>query len=174
MIDTIKKTRTELENLYGLFTSLKDEKFNPKFSFFILRNLGLLEGEVTALNETRAKLHDSIKEYDAERVELAAKMADTDDSGNPIVDNGSYKIIENYTSFQAELVALQEKHKEAVADFQVIESDIQELLGETIDQSVMKVSYNDIPSETFSITQLFLFKDFFKETDEELDELIMG
>lgn len=174
MIDTIKKTRAELENLYGLFTSLKEEKFNPKFSFFILRNLGLLEGEVTALNATREKLHESIKAYDTERVALAAKMADTDDSGNPIVDNGSYKIITNAISFQAELVALQEKHKEAVNDFQVIESDIKELLGETIDQSVMKVSYSDIPSETFNITQLYLFKDFFKETEEELDELIMG
>ncbi len=174
MIETIKKTRTELENLYGLFTSLKDEKFNPKFSFFILRNLGLLEDEVNAINETRSKLHESIKEYDTERLELASNMADNDELGNPIIDNGAYKIVEKYVEFQNALKALQEKHKDAVIEFQKIESDIIDLLSEPVDQNIMKISYKDIPSDTFSIEQLFMFKDFFKETDEELDELIMG
>lgn len=174
MIETIKKTRTELENLYTLFASLKDETFNPKFSFFILRNLGLLEDEVTALNETRAKLHESIKDYDTERMELASRLADTDESGNPVIDNGSYKIVEKFEEFQTEHILLQEKHKDAVSAFGELERGIVALLNEEVDQCVMKISYTDIPAETFNIEQLFKFREFFKETEEELDTLIMG
>jgi hypothetical protein len=174
MIDTIKKTRTELENLYGLFTSLKDETFSPKFSFFVLRNIGFLEAEVSALNETRVKLHESIKEYDTERMELAASMADTDESGNPVIDNGAYQIINNLGDFQIEFAKLQEKHKDSVATFNALEKGLVDLLNEEVDQKIMKISYLDIPEDTFSIDKLFKFKDFFKETEEELDELIMG
>tara|TARA_R110001606_G_scaffold88448_5_gene199257 strand:- start:1055 stop:1579 length:525 start_codon:yes stop_codon:yes gene_type:complete len=174
MIDTIKKTRAELESLYGLFTSLKEETFSPKFSFFVLRNLGLLEGEITALNETRTKLHESIKEYDTERMQLAEKHADKDDAGSPIIEGGSYKIIDNLLSFQAEFATLQEKHIDTIAKFQSLEQGLVDLLSEEVDQKIMKVSYLDLPEDVFNIEKLFQFKDFFKETEEELDELLMG
>lgn len=174
MIETIKKTRTELENLYGLFSSVKDETFSPKFSFFILRNIGFLEGEITALNETRVKLHESIKDYDTGRMQLAAQYADKDESGQPVIENSAYKITEKMADFQIEFAKFQEEHKDSIEEFQNLEKGLVELLQEEVEQNILKISYLDFPEDVFSVEQLFKFKEFFKETDEELDELIMG
>ena len=174
MINKIKKTRFEIENLYGLFASLKEQSFSPKFSFFLLRNIGFLESEIKALTDTRTQLHESIKEYDSERTSLAASMADKDENGQPIIDNSSYRIIENLEEFNVKFLELKDKHKDSVEKFQELETGLVELLGEEVEQDILSISYLDIPENVFTLEQLFSIRPFFKESEEELDELLMG
>ncbi len=173
MTATIKKTRMEIENLSGLFSSLRDEKFNTKFSFFILRNISYMKDEIVVLNEIRNRLHESIKVYDSERTSLASKLSDKDEDGNPIIINGAFKISKNMETFNDEMIKLQEHHNDSVELSMVLQEELNELLNEEIEQSIMKVSYLDFPEEKFTVEQLYKFKDFFKETDEEIEKMIM-
>lgn len=174
MIKTVTKKRLEIENLYRLLAGIKDKTFNPKFSFFVIRNYGLMESEMIALEEVRNKIHESIQSFDTKRSELAASFADKDDNGAPIIENNSYKIVENFQEFNEEFKKLADEHKEDFEKSQELEKSLVELLNEEVEQKIMKIAYSDIPEDTFTIEQLFNMKDFFKETEDELDELIMG
>ncbi len=48
------------------------------------------------------------------------------------------------------------------------------MYNEEVEQQVLKISYLDIPEEEFTVEELSKLTPFIKESQEELDELIMG
>jgi len=169
-------TRNQIVNLYKTLRLRATEKFNPKFSFFLLRNIKFLEEEVTVIDESNESLRTILAEYDKERNELISLLSDKDENGNPVlINNGqSYKMETNAAEFNSSMEQLTVKYADELSEYNTIALQSQELLNEEVEQQVLKISYLDIPSEEFTIAELTILKPFIKESEEELDELIMG
>lgn len=175
-IMTKNLSRNQIIDLYQTLAPKSVETFNPKFSFFLLRNIKYLEEEVKVIDEMNLKLREVLKEYDAERNECITNLSDKDEDGKPIfLNNGqSVKMETNQEKFNTAIKELNVKYKDSLEEYTKVANDVDELLKEEIEQKILKISYFDIPSEEFTVEQLTKLAPFIKESEEELDELIMG
>ena len=173
---TEKMTRNQIVNLYKMLNERAEAKFNPKFSFFVLRNVKFLEAEIAVIDETNTSLQSVLTGYETERSSILDQLADKDEDGNLILlaDGQSAQIIENKTEFADAMEQLTDKFEKEITEYNVLSNQLNELFSEEVEQQVLKISYLDIPSEEFTIAELNNLNPLIKETEEELDEMIMG
>ena len=176
MIDTIKLNRNSIVTLYKTVASRKDATFGPKFSFFILRNLKFMEEEITIIDEITTQIQTSLQKFNEAKINLGREYSDKDESGNPILinDETAFSITERNADFQNAYLDLEQEYMSDIEKHNSLQEQLNEVLTEEIEQKVLKISYLDIPKEEFNIGELSKLSKFFKETEEELDEMIMG
>jgi hypothetical protein len=176
MIDTVKLTRKQIVENYKLVASRKDATFSPKFSFFILRNLKFMEEEVTTIGDLETKLQTILGDYEKRRSGLAVEHADKDEDGKPVLinNNTAFKMESRAEEFAKAFEDLKTEFAGQIEEYDKLTVQLDEVLKEEIDQKVLKVSYLDIPENEFSIEELYHMEVFIKETQDELDTLIMG
>lgn len=175
MIKSISLTRDEVVGIYKLLSNKRGKSFSPKFSFFVLRNLKFMEEEINVIDEINKQITGIVQEFQTARVSIASEYADKDEDGNPIIINGdSFSLKENQKEFQEKINELREEHKESIDKHDELVKQLQEVALEEIEQKVLTISYLDIPENEFTIEELGTLMQLLKETEDELDELIMG
>ena len=98
----MKAKKSDLLNLWYILESLKHQKQNTKFSYFLAKNKIAIKNEVDALNEA-SEASEAFKLYDQKRADLAASMADKiGETDEPMTSNGQYVIKEKKEDFEKE------------------------------------------------------------------------
>ncbi len=176
MIKTVNVKRDTLVGIYRILKSKKQGTFSTKFSFFILRNLKFLEEEINVIDEVNEQISKTLEPYNIARMSILTECSDKDEDGNPILinNNTAYKLTEHLEEFNEKILKLQEEHSESIALNSELKKQINELALECIDQRVLSISYENIPDGEFSIDELEIIMPLIKETEEELDTLLIG
>ena len=176
MLNEVKLARTQLVEIYKTLADRNAKSFSPKFSFFLLRNNKFLEDEIKILDEVNSNINENLKPYEDARIALINELGDKNEDGSLKTnsDGGATIQLENTESFQNRMKELTEEYKDLIDTHTELSTQLQELYTEEVSQKVLKISYLDIPENEFSVQELTILTHFIKETEEELDELLMG
>lgn len=178
MSEKIKVSRSKIEELYSMFSSLKEKKFTDKyFSFFIIKNISNLQSEVTSLADLRKTVIPSQKwiDYNSKRESLLTKYTlKNEDGTNAIEIQGSNTIIrfvdeESKRLFDYESSTLHETYKDAINEYEAMVTSFLNVFNEEIEQDIMKISFKGLPDD-FAIDENI--KLFIKESDEEIEKIL--
>jgi hypothetical protein len=178
---TVKLARHQIEKVYLLCNKVKDEKHNPKFSYFVIRNIKFLESEFTSIYELRNSTVPTtgIIEFNTKRDELVNIYAVRNMNGEIIMtsyhENGIRKTKPYFGDNEKEYVKAEQKlldeYYDVVTEYDKNKTDVIDLMSEEIEVNVFKISFKDIPEHLFTIEDLFFLSPLFRETEEELDEM---
>ena len=138
----------ELLNLYQVLSSVSELK-GVKFSYFVVKNLGLLEREIKNLEEV-IKASKDYYEFEEKRIELAKKHAKKDDKGEPKtkeVDGKKVFDMKSQIAFDKEFKELQKKNKKTLEEREKQIKEYNELIEQDSDIKLHKIKLSDIPEE---------------------------
>jgi len=136
--------KRDLLNLHNALSIIEGRQFTVKFSYFVAKNKVLLKSEFTALDEAR-KPSDEFTAFNTKRGELAQKMADKDDKGQPKIENNNFIIIEKIDEFNKALEKLRKKNEEVIEKQENKMKDFDSLLNENAEFQGTKIDLDDIP-----------------------------
>jgi hypothetical protein len=144
----------ELLNLYQVLSSASDLR-GVKFSYFVVKNLGLLEREIKNLSES-VKASKEYAEFEDKRIDLAKKHAEKNEKGEPKTkeENGKNVFdIKNIDKFNKEFDALKKKYSKALDEREKQIKEYNELIEQDNDITLHKIKLDDIP-ENISVAQM--------------------
>jgi outer membrane protein OmpA-like peptidoglycan-associated protein len=144
----------ELLNLYQVLSSVSDLK-GVKFSYFVVKNLGLIEREIKNL-EVVIKASKDYYEFEEKRIELAKKHAKKDKKGEPKTKEVNGKKVfdmKSQVAFDKEFKKLQKEYKETLEERQEQIKEYNELIEQDTDIKLHKIKLKDIPEE-ISVAQM--------------------
>lgn len=181
MTEKIMIERHQLEKIYLLMNSIKDQKYDPKFSYFIIRNIKFLQEEFTSIYELRNSTVPTadIIEFNRKRDELINLYAVRDYNGNVQTisyhENGQRKYKpyfgEKTKAYEEAESKLKDEYYNSIVEYDKNKADVADLLSEKIETNVFKISYKYIPRNLFTVEELYFLSPMFKESEEELDNL---
>lgn len=184
MVNKIEISRKNLEEIYSILNKVKDGKYNPKFSYLVIRNINFLIQEYTTLHQLRQTLvpTEKLLEYNDKIMDISNQYGQRDIHGNfvtvsenvnGVVQNNIY-FGSNKFLYEQEKEKIDEEYFEELKSYKEIEQEFLDVWNEEITLEVLKIPYKLIPEDVFSIEELFLIQKLIKETPEELDKLIIG
>jgi hypothetical protein len=138
----------ELLNLYQVLSSVSDLK-GVKFSYFVVKNLSLIEREIKSLEKVIEASKDYY-EFEEKRIELAKKHAKKDKDGEPKTKEVNGKKVfdmESQVAFDKEFKALQKKNKKTLEEREKQIKEYNELIEQESDIKLHKIKLSDIPEE---------------------------
>lgn len=106
--------RTELMALANTLATLNEKKLSAKCAYAISKNIKSIASEVTVIEELRTKIE---KEYEDERTSICEKFCDRDENGEPKTENGNYVGLVGNETFSEALIALTNKTKPGMDEF---------------------------------------------------------
>ena len=117
-----------------------------KFAYAVAKNMRAVGNKLAAFQAMRNDLDPGYQKYDAERIALAEQYCEKVEGGKPKIENKNYVFSPpDRILFDAEMVKLQEIHKEALGRHQKKDADFNALMEEQSDVVFHKVSTKDLP-----------------------------
>jgi len=143
----MKAKKSDLLNLWYILESLKHQKQNTKFSYFLAKNKIAIKNEVDALNEA-SEASEAFKLYDQKRADLAASMADkVKETDEPMTSNGQYVIKEKKEDFEKGLEALKVEFKDCIDERTTQIEAFAEILKEEADFNGHSIKLDNLPAD---------------------------
>jgi hypothetical protein len=158
---TMKVTKKELIKIWNTLEGLSNTQLNRRFSYGIVRNKKILKDEIESLQEAQTPGKD-YQQYNIERITLCELLADKDEDGQAVHENGEYVFTENRAELDEKMKELVAKNKECIDDFQQKEKEFSSILAEEVELEVYKMSLDVFP-ETIEPTVLEVLDDFISE-----------
>lgn len=127
----------------GVFAGLK----GAKFSYALVRTKDILKRELQILEDS-FKEKETFNEFEAKRIELATKLCEKNEAGEPDVEQNKFKFSsDNDVTFKAELKKLQEEYKEALDERSQQIDNFNKMLAEPVSYEVHKIAFVDVPED---------------------------
>jgi hypothetical protein len=175
----VKMKREELVKFYVAFKEF-DQSVEPKFSFFITRNLQHLTDEFESAKAAEQATHPKpqFQEFQQKHLTLVREYVEFGTDGNPLIDATTRFIfkdgvgqvfeekVDELTNLYTEDIALQEKAYDSLV----------EIMQEEIEIEVLQIPYSLFPSTVHlghDIHNLFT-KYFCKDSMEDIEKYIMS
>lgn len=159
----MKIKKQELVDLWKALQQLSKQVYPVKFSYFISKNKSVIKDEIDILNDL-SKAGESFMAYDNKRAKLAHELADKDIQGKPIIQDGSYVLLENKEDFDLQLKNLRESFKTAIDSHTKKLDDLNNILQEDYEFAGYKISLNHLPDEiTPELMDIFIKSDLIEE-----------
>jgi hypothetical protein len=145
-IKNMKVKKSELMRLWAAIEKqMENNKHLPvKYGYFLAQNKIKIKDEVNALMEI-VKPSQEYSRYDQRRAELAKSMADKDGAGNPIIEGGNYRIVENKEKFEKQLDGLRKEFKSEIEKVEKQLEEYNDILKEEIKFDGYKIRMQDLP-----------------------------
>jgi hypothetical protein len=137
--------KKDIATIWDVITKLNYERANPKFTYAISKNKKILLPLMKEIEEAKTRSPEYVA-YDAERLELCKNMAEKDDKGEPIIEDGNYKIADS-EAFDKEYELLQEKHKEMFEKEEENKVKFEKMLEEEVEIDLYTVKVDYAPEE---------------------------
>lgn len=150
------KIKLSNRDIIGLYNTLEGLNYRGvKFAYTIARNINSLKPIVESIDKSLA-IPKEFAEYDKARLELAKKYADKDEAGKPLVKENQF-IITDKVAFEAEIDALQEKHKEVIEARAKQLDEYKVLQDEELEVEVFTIPHVLLPNDisTKELTAIF-------------------
>lgn len=157
--------KRDLIKLQGALTTIEGRPFSVKFSYFVAKNKVMIKNEFAVLDGIRKPPAKYI-EYDTKRAELAQKLADKEENGQPKIQNNNFIIVENVEEFKKQLDQLKATYSETIKEFEQKQKEFETLLDEEIVFAGPKIDLKDIPKEIEpSVLEVLLASDLIIENE---------
>lgn len=145
MPEKIKTTHRRAIAAMNVLQSLRETQGaeNIRYPYAIAKNIRLLEQHMASLRDI-AKPDSAYVAFDSERVGLNVKYCQMDGRGRPRVVNNNYVIDpEKQVDFDVELIALKERHHDAIAAHEMKQKSVEAMLDNEceIDVYIIKLSW---------------------------------
>lgn len=170
-----KLTRERVFAIWYVLTNLKvpeTEKIDKRFDYAKNRTIDNITPEVAEIIKARKSGVPLFDEYEAKRNEILAENAGKDETGNPIISNNKYVIMDaNKEDVNNQLQQLTETYKDALTERQKEIELYNELINEEIEVDIVQASFIALPNfvnEEFTT----VIRPMIKETDEEIEALL--
>lgn len=147
-------TKEGIIKLYKALT-LNNKTDNVKFNYWVNKNIKAIEGEIEILKKIEEDNDNILKEYNKEKYLLFEKYGENID-GKIVIKN------DNITSFQNDIILLEDKYLEDIKLFNESEKQRFEILKENVDIDLFKIKYDLLPSKlnnTDEIDSLYILMD---------------
>jgi hypothetical protein len=139
------KNRDLFDLAAGLHSCLNLKGF--KFAYACTKNLNKLKTEIKMIQGVR-KIPPAYLAYDADRVKLVKEFSLLDKDGKPIFRDGNFQLDSaKNDEFKKQLEAIQELHKDAIAEFAKSEAEWNDLLDAESEITLHKVKKEHVPEE---------------------------
>ena len=149
----------EVLDLMEAFTKIGQIEFesNKRFSYALILNEESLMPKAKALLAISAPA-ESYQEYENKRNEIIKKYAETDTDGNIILRDKQFVVFSEDVKEPAvaEIASLDAEYEEVIVKRSSDIADYNNILNETIEVEIQKVSLDDIPDELG--TNIYLIK----------------
>lgn len=174
----MKKSLTR-NQIFEIWYLLKDKHFDSikldkRFDYVRNRNIELFSPEVNQIMKARQTNVKKFEEFEQKRKVLLESNSIKDESGNVILDSkGNYKIIENNQQFvQQEYENLVIEYKDALEERQKEADLYNEIVNEEIEVEIAITTFKSFP-DLVNSKMTKILKPMIKETDEEIEKMIM-
>jgi len=114
-----------------------------KFRYALAKNRKKLIEEISSMNEM-LKPSTEFNEYDRERMDLAAKMANKDKNGKPIVENDAY-VFSDKSKFKKEFEKLKKENKKVLDEREKQIKEFNDFLDMESTFEPHKIKQEDLP-----------------------------
>ena len=168
----LKIKRSDLHKVWNTLYKLKDLG-DKSLTFYIQRNLASFEDEVkfTIVLQDSAEPSEEFLVYDRERIELGKSLADLDEKGEPIIENMKFVFSSKaQAKWEKEFAKFTTKYKDVIIEHDKTINELQQLMGEEIELDFKKIPFSLLPESV----NYFEIKDLIKETEEEVEQIILG
>jgi len=137
-----------------LFKDLKGVRFN----YALKRNKEILKKELSIIESSFVPSPDYEK-LEEERVNILAKYVERDEKGNPVVENGDFKVSdENKELFNKDFAPIKEKYMEATKDQQKRVQEFTSMVEENdISFELHSFKLNDLPEDITQEQMEFIY-----------------
>lgn len=139
---SITMTREEVLKLYDVFKELS-QIHNTRFAYFIAKNKKLLQSEIEIINEIR-RPPEKYLEFERKRLDLVAFHSEKNENGDPIIQNGHFKVVDE-SLFSSAFKSLSKEYAEALIDAEKHEDSLKEFLSESVDFDVLTIPFKYLP-----------------------------
>lgn len=118
-----------------------------KFKHAVIRNMTRLDNEFKTLDEAIEISDPKHQAFEDERIQLAEKCADKDESGKPIIQGGAYKISDP-SKFDTAFDKLKKKYPDAEKAFQERLDHRRKFLDQECEEyEPYMISIDEVPAE---------------------------
>lgn len=153
----VKMTRNQLYAIYNILGKARDKVMSPKVSYFFLRNSQILHPEIEAIQKASEVLRitPEIEEYNKKQQDLLKELG---------ADNPEYR---------EKSMALYNENLSLIEDYRKKEAEFNSLMEDEVTVNIAQISFKEIPEGIFTTDDIQNLLNFLKESQEELDELIL-
>lgn len=134
--------RKDLVTLYTVLNKLSDIQ-HTKFAYFVMKNIKIIKPEIEFIQDLN-KVPSEFIEYDKKRIEMCKKYAVKDDEGQPIIEDGNYKI-KNQKLFDKKLNELKKEYYDTIEEKNKKDLGMTKFLMEDADVDFYKIKMEDLP-----------------------------
>jgi len=171
----VQMTGEELLSLYYVLSeeiTKSNQKVDTRFSFAANMNIDSITPIAKRLAEAGNTKIEAFNQYIEERGQLLSKYAAKTPEGQPTIDNGRFLIPkESRQELNQFMVELDTKYAETLNGRKVEEKAYLELLKESLDIEIVKISFVYLPT-WLNQRQSKTLRILIKESDNEIAELI--
>jgi len=158
------------ESIFEMFIILKrdfkdDVVYDNRFSFAMDRNLNNLIGETESLIKARKSSIPEFNEFESKRNDIIKKYVVPG-------TNSSFSTQEDEKKCQDEIIELTKVYEKAIADRTEEVKLYNEILTEEIEVDIVQAPFKSFPQ--LNRVQMRALRPMFKETDEQIAEIING
>ena len=137
-------TRAQFFDLYNKLQGVRYHTDNTKFSYFLIKNIKLIESEIVKLNEIIKPPEDFLA-FEKERLLVCKNFAKKDENDQPIINNDEF-LIENFEEFNKNLEPVKKKFEQVLMQRQSQIDIYNNMLDEELELELVHVGPDDLPS----------------------------
>jgi hypothetical protein len=147
----------DFQNVLERFSTVKGREF----AYAIYKNKSIIDGEMKILDQIKRQPHPDFQNYENERTILCITHSEKDESGNPIIEQNRYKIIDP-AEFNKEFEELRTKYAEVIADLESAEKEFMEFMEKENPLELYKIEFSDLPQD-ISGSEIEMLKPILKD-----------
>lgn len=165
----VKVTRHRLIEIWNTLYKIKELE-DKALSFYIVRNLAFIEDEIKSITtlQNSVKPTAEFNEFEGKRILLAKSMAKKDSEGNPVIINNVF-IFNDNAEWLEKFNALTTEYKDVIVEHDKVINEYNQLMNEEIEVEFKKIPFKLLPDNI----NYNAVKDIIKETEEEVESLIL-
>jgi len=147
MAEKVTITKKELVEFSNALTRVGSLKGSVKWAAAVDRNVRYIKDEVENLTEAGKPVEGAL-EFEKARNELCILHAEKGEDGKPKTnEDGTTYNIANPAAFATDMEELKAKHADVIKQQEAKNKEVEELLKETVEIEVRKISLSIIPDD---------------------------